>query len=140
MSAETNAVTDRQYVERVLNGGDLNAIDEIMAPNYVGHVPGFPDADREGDKQLIGMLRTAFPDLRVQIEDQIAVGDRVVHRLRAEGTHLGEFQGIPPTGNRVTVTGVNINRFVDGRVAEAWGFLDMLGLLQQVGAVPAPAS
>jgi len=133
----SNAEIDRSYVERVLNGGDLDAIDEIMAPDYVGHVAGMPDADRAGDKQLIGMLRTAFPDLHVTLEDQIVAGDRVVHRLRAEGTHRGEFQGIPATGRRVTVTGVNINRFVDGRVAEAWGFLDMLGLMQQIGAIPA---
>jgi steroid delta-isomerase-like uncharacterized protein len=137
--AASIAEIDRSYVERVLNSGDLDAIDEIMAPDYVGHVPGFPDADREGDKQLIAMLRSAFPDLRVSIEDQIVAGDRAVHRLRAEGTHLGEFQGMPPTGRRVVVTGVNINRFVDGRVAEAWGFLDMLGLMQQIGAIPGGA-
>jgi steroid delta-isomerase-like uncharacterized protein len=137
-NGQSNAEIDREYVERVLNGGELDAIDEIMAPDYVGHVPGFPDADREGDKQLIGMLRTAFPDLTMRIEDQIAAGDRVVHRLRAEGTHLGDFQGIPPTGKRVVVTGVNINRFRDGRVVEAWGFLDMLGLMQQLGAPPGP--
>jgi predicted ester cyclase len=138
MSVEENKATDRRYVAEVLNSGNLAAIDQIMAPGYVGHVPGFPPSDREGDKQLIAMFHRAFPDLRFTLEDQIAEGDRVVHRLSVVGTHRGEFMGIPPTGRRVSVTGVNINRFADGRVVEAWGFMDMLGLMQQLGAVPSP--
>ena len=138
MPADDNKAIDRRYVAEVLNGANLAAIDEIMAPSYVGHVPGFPPSDREGDKQLIAMFRGAFPDLRFTIEDQIAEGDRVVHRLSATGTHRGEFMGIPATGRRVTVTGVNINRFAGGQVVEAWGFMDLLGLMQQLGAVPSP--
>src|SRR5436190_18913356 len=116
MSTDQNRAVDRRYVAEVLNNGNLSAIDEIMAPTYVGHVPGFPPSDREGDKQLIAMFRTAFPDLRFSVEDQIAEADKVVHRLAAEGTHQGTFLGIPPTNRRVAVTGVNINRFVDGRI------------------------
>jgi len=125
-------------VAEVLNNGNLAAIDEIMAPTYVGHVPGFPPSDRNGDKQLIGMFRSAFPDLQFTIEDQIAEGDKVVHRLTAVGTHKGVLLGIPATNRRVTVTGVNINRFAGGRIVEAWGFLDMMGLMQQLGAIPTP--
>jgi predicted ester cyclase len=118
----------------VLHRGNLAAIDEIMAPNYVGHVPGFPPADREADKQLIGMFHGAFSDLHFTMEDQIAEGDRVVHRLTAVGTHTGLFLGVPATNRRVTVTGVNINRFENGQVAEAWGLLDMMGLMKQISA------
>ena len=138
MSVERNKAMDRRYVAEVLNGGNLASIDEIMAPAYVGHVPGFPPSDREGDKQLIAMFHHAFPDLRFTLEDQIAEGDRVVHRLSVVGTHRGEFMGIPPTHRRVSVTGVNINRFENGQIIEAWGFMDMLGLLQQLGAIPEP--
>jgi len=138
VSVEQNRVIDRRYVADVLNKGNLAAIDQIMAPNYVGHVPGFPPSDREGDKQLIAMFRAAFPDLQFTMEDQIADGDKVVHRLTATGTHRGEFMGIPPTNKRVRVTGVNINQFVDGKIVEAWGFMDMMGLMQQLGAIPGP--
>jgi steroid delta-isomerase-like uncharacterized protein len=84
------------------------------------------------------MFRSAFPDLQFTMEDQIADGDKVVHRLTATGTHRGEFMGIPPTDKRVRVTGVNINQFVDGKIVEAWGFMDMMGLMQQLGAIPGP--
>lgn len=140
MSVEQNRALDRRYVAEVLSNGNLAAIDELMAPNYVGHVPGFPPMDREADKQLLGMFRAAFPDLQFTMEDQIAEGDRVVHRMTAAGTHRGEFMGIPPTNRRVTVTGININRFENGRIAEAWGVLDLMGLMQQIGAIPGPAS
>lgn len=138
MSVEQNKALDRRYVGEVLDKGNLAVIDEIMAPNYVGHVPGFPPSDREGDKQLIAMFRAAFPDLHFTLEDQIGEGDKVVHRLTGRGTHKGEFQGIPPTGKQVTVTGININRFAEGKVVESWGIIDMLGLLQQLGVIPVP--
>ncbi len=138
MSVEQNKALDRRYVEEVLDKGNLAVIDEIMAPNYVGHVPGFPPSDREGDKQLIAMFRAAFPDLHFTLEDQIGEGDKVVHRLTARGTHKGEFQGIPPTGKQVTVTGININYFVEGKVVESWGIIDMVGLMQQLGVMPTP--
>jgi steroid delta-isomerase-like uncharacterized protein len=138
MSVDENRALDRRYVTEVLDQGNLDAIDELMAPDYVGHVPGYPPMSRADDRAMLTMLRAAFPDLRFTIEDQIADGDRVMHRLVAQGTHTGAFMGVPPTGRRVTVTGMNVNRIVDGRIAEAWGIIDMLGLLQQIGAIPTP--
>lgn len=135
---EDNKAVDRRYVEEVLNAGRLEVIDEICAPEFVSHVAGYPEMGREGDKQLIAMLRAAFPDFSATIEDQIAEEDRVVHRLRAQGTHQGEIFGVPPTGKRVEVSGININRFVDGKLVEAWGIIDVLGVLVQIGAMPAP--
>src|SRR5262245_40225197 len=136
MDTATNKALDRRYAEEVLDQGRIEAIDEICSPEYVGHVAGFPDNDREGDKQLIGMMRTAFPDLRCTVEDQITEGDRVVHRLTCTGTHRGELMGVPASGNRVTVSGININRIAAGRIVESWGVLDLLGLMRQIGALP----
>jgi predicted ester cyclase len=138
VSIEENKAVDRRYVEEVLNRGRLQAVDELCTPDYVGHVPGFLPTDREGDKRLVGMLRAAFPDMRCAIQDQVAEGDEVLHRLVCRGTHTGELLGVPPSGRPVEVTGMNVNRIVDGKLVESWGVIDMLGLMQQVGAVPAP--
>ncbi len=83
-------------------------------------------------------LRAAFPDIHFTIEDQIAAADRVVTRWSARATHSGEFQGIPPTGNAVVVTGIDIDRIADGKVVECWPVVDELGLLHQLGVAPSP--
>jgi predicted ester cyclase len=84
------------------------------------------------------MLREAFPDLHFTVEDQIAAGDRVVTRWAGTGTHEGEFQGIPPTGRKVRISGIDIDRFASGKVVECWPEVNELGLLQQLGVLPAP--
>lgn len=140
MSLIENKALDRRYVDEILNGRRLDVIDEICAANYASHVPGFPTMDRDGDKRLVGAMHAGFPDLQFTVEDQIAEGDLVQHVLTARGTHQAEFMGIPPTGRSVTVTGMNINRIADGAIAESWGVIDVLGLLQQLGVVPAPGS
>jgi predicted SnoaL-like aldol condensation-catalyzing enzyme len=136
MSTELNKALDRRYVEEVLNKGNVDVIDEIMAPAYVGHTPGLPLADRDADKGFISMVHAGFPDIQFRLEDQIAEGDDVVHRFTARGTHTGEFMGIPPTGKRAEITGINVNRFKDGKVVESWGILDTLSLMQQLGVIP----
>jgi steroid delta-isomerase-like uncharacterized protein len=87
-------------------------------------------------KQLLAMFRAAFPDQRVTIEDLVAEDDRVVNRSTYTGTHLGEFQGIPPTGKRFTIGGINVSRIANGRIVEDWTILDQLGMLQQLGVIP----
>jgi predicted ester cyclase len=134
MSIEENKAVDRRYVEEVLQKGRLDAIDELCAENYVGHVSGFPDMDRAGEKQMMTMLRAAFPDLTVKVQHQLAERDLVVHYGAFGGTHRGELMGIPPTGKRVEAAAMNINRIVDGKLVESWAILDMLGLMQQLGA------
>jgi len=129
---------DRRYFDDVLNGCKLEVIDEICAENYVSHIPGLPDMGREGDKQLIGSMHASFPDLHFELRDQIAEGDRVLHVLIGRGTHRAEFMNIPATGKSIEVTGMNINRIANGKIAESWGVIDILGLLQQLGVVPAP--
>lgn len=138
MSAEQNKAVVRRYAEEVVGQGKLSVVDELFSEHYVGHVSGFPLMNRETDKQFVAMLRTAFPDLEKVIEDLIADGDRVVDRSTYQGTHQGLFQGIPPTGRKVKVQGINIFRFEDGRVAETWTVVDNLGMMQQLGVIPAP--
>ena len=82
------------------------------------------------------MLRTAFPDLRIVIEDQVAEGDKVASRYTGSGTHQGELRGFPPTNNRVEVTGTITSRFADGKIVEEWNNIDGLGMMQQLGIVP----
>jgi predicted ester cyclase len=93
--------------------------------------------DSDGWIQATGSFVEAFPDLRLTVEDLMAEGDRVAARVTFRGTHKGPFQGIPPTNRQVTFTSIEMNRMVDGKVAEHWVEIDLLGLLQQLGAVPA---
>jgi predicted ester cyclase len=84
------------------------------------------------------MFQSAFPDLRYTIENIIADGDMVAERMRFEGTHRGDFQGLPPTGMRVSFTGMQISRMSGGKIVELWGEFDALGMMQQLGAIPSP--
>ncbi len=137
MSQENKALI-RRAIEEVYNQGNLATIDELVASDFVMHAPSGDIPGPAGAKQFVTMLREAFPDLHLTIEDQVADGDRVVTRWTSEGTHLGEFQGIPPTGKHGTMTGIDIDRVVDGKVVECWVNEDDLGLLQQLGVIPAP--
>jgi predicted ester cyclase len=94
--------------------------------------------DLESFKQFLPMFRTAFPDMSPTVEDMIAEGDKVVDPLTWQGTHQGELMGIPPTGNTVTVTEMHIYRISEGKIVERWGQPDLLGMMQQLGAVPPP--
>lgn len=137
--SETNKAIVRRGVEDVWNGQALDTADEIVASDFVVHA-STPESEirgRDGIKQHFAALHEAFPDLRFRIEDHIAEGDRVVTRWSAQGTHQGAFQGIPPTGKQVTLTGIDIDRIAGGKIVECWMSLDELGLLQQLGAIPA---
>ena len=125
----------------LISEGDIDGFGEHVADEFVEHeeTPGF-EPSKEGVKQMFHMYRAAFPDLRMETEDVLASGDKVVARVRATGTHQGEFMGIPATGKSVDVQVIDIMRFgEDGLVREHWGLFDALGMLQQLGAIPAPA-
>ena len=133
MSTEENKAVLRRNGE-ALNTGDLAVADETIAPNYIYHGSGGLEfKGPEGFKQIITMLRTAFPDLHVTVEDMVAEGDKVAHRLILRGTHKGEYMGIAPTGKQVTVSATTISRFAGGKEVEAWSNLDQLGMMQQMG-------
>ena len=139
--SERNKAIERRLLEEVYSQGKLEVIDELVATDFVGHGTAADGGDqgREAYKRFAIEMRTAFPDLQITVEDQVAEGDKVVTRWRARGTHTGEFQGIPPTGKPGEMSGTIIDRIADGKIIECWSNTDDLGLLQQLGAVPAPA-
>jgi steroid delta-isomerase-like uncharacterized protein len=139
-SAEENKAVVLRQEEEIFTRGNLDAADEIYAPGYVGHDPSNPEDVRgpEAAKRAAADYRRAFPDLRVTVEDLIAEGDKVVARLRFRGTHLGELEGIAPTGRRVDCTGIVVSRMEGGKIAEDWANFDDLGLMRQLGAIPPP--
>jgi steroid delta-isomerase-like uncharacterized protein len=140
MNTEGNKSILRRYFEEAWNKGRLEMLEEIVAPNYVNHdpaVPGLPPGP-EGLKPIIAGFRAAFPDLHFSIEDQVAEEDKVVTRWTMRGTHLGEFMGLPPSGKQVTSGGMQIERVVNGQIVEHWRKSDDFGLMQQLGALPAP--
>jgi len=141
MSTEQNKTFVRRYWEQVWNQGNLAVVDELIASDFDGHpLPSDPDFGRgpAGQKQLVGMYRTAFPDLHMTIEDMTAEGDRVVVRWTVRGTQTGEMMGIPATGKPTTVTGMFLNRLAAGKIVEGWGNFDALGMMQQLGLLPTP--
>lgn len=140
MSPEDNKALGRRIID-VINAGNLAGVDDVLALGYVDRNP-FPGMtpDREGFKKGLTKFRTAFPDFRYTVEDEITVGDRLVHRLAGKGTQKGEFMGTPATGKQVTWSEIHIGRIVDGKVVEHWGLGDSQGLMQQLGVVPAVAA
>jgi predicted ester cyclase len=126
VSAEKNKTLVRKFFEETWSKGNVAAVDEFTATNYVEHaLPSGLLPGPEGLKQLSATYRSAFPDLKVTLDDIFAVGDRVTVRWSARGTHLGDWLGIPPTGNHVTATGIIIYRVAGGKVVESWSSIDM---------------
>lgn len=126
----------KELVSRELlawNEGRLEVIDEIYAPTFVNHFTG---ETPESVKQKIVMVRAAFPDVQITIDDQVAEEDKVMSRWTARGTHQGEFMGTPATYKRMEQTGISIMRVQEGRIVEGWSRADELGLLQQLGLIP----
>jgi steroid delta-isomerase-like uncharacterized protein len=138
--SEQNKNLVRRALEEVWNRGNYAVVDELVAKDYLGHsgAEGPETHGREGYRKFFATQREAFPDIEYEIEDQIAEGDKVVTRWTARATHTGEFQGIPPTGRPGTVTGMTIFRIADGSVVECWTNMDELGMMQQLGVIPAP--
>ena len=137
-STEENKAVVRRWFEELFNPGNLEVADEIIAPDHVNHDPTLPDIPPgpEGQKQVVNLYRGAFTNAHISIEDQLAEGDKVVTRWTGSGTHQGEFMGVAPTGNQVTVTGITINRVSGGKIVESWTNYDALGIMQQIGAIP----
>ena len=137
MSEENKAVV-RRWFEELWNKGNLSVADEIFAPTYAHHDPSTPDFERgpESEKKRATLYRTAFPDLRLTIEDLIAEGETVMARWSCRGTHKGDLSGIAPTGKQFTLSGVTIARLAGGKMVEGWVNWDAQGLMQQLGVVP----
>ncbi len=142
MSKEQNKALLSRAIKEVFIQGKTSMIDEFFSPGFVEHEelpPGIPPG-REGVKQLSSLFRSAFPDLKIKINDMIADGDKVVIRCTWSGTHKGEFMGIPPTGKSVSFGVIDIVRFAGGKMVEHWGQMDAMRMMQQLGAVSRPAA
>ena len=139
MSEEENKALARRCIEEVHNRQNVAAMDEFFAPNVIPHsLPPAMTRDREGYKRMVSALFAAFPDFCITVEDMVAEGDKVVGRCTTHGTHKGEFMGIAPTDKQATWTAIFIWRIEGGKVAEIWGEVDNLGMMQQLGVVPRP--
>jgi steroid delta-isomerase-like uncharacterized protein len=142
MSTDQNKAVYRRFIQEAFNKGNLDVLDEVLAPNYVYRdaPPGTP-AGAEGIRQVVTMFRNAFPDLTITIEDQVAESDLVASRTVMRGTQRGPIFGIPASGNRVAVPGLTMVRVVEGKVAESWVKNDATVLMAQLEAgAPAPAA
>ena len=144
MSDEANKAVARALYGELFSQGKIEVADAIIARDYINHdvsgPPGGWPGGPDGFKAVVQTYRGAFPDLRFSIEDQVAAGDRVLTRWTARGTNNGSLLGMPPSGRPVEVTGMSLERFSDGKIAESWVNFDQFGMLQQVGALPAPGT
>lgn len=139
-SVERNKAVSRRWID-VFNARDNAAEADVRAPEYVAHAPGSlepaPLSSEAWTRFLAGFVE-GFPDLHLSVEDAVGEDDLVAQRVRFEGTHTGVFQGLPPTNKTVSFSGLELNRFAEGKVVEHWFQLDALGLLQQLGLVVLP--
>jgi len=136
--SENNKAVVRRLFEELWNKGNLSVADQLFTPNYTHHDSSSPDFGHgpESERQRATLYRTAFPDLRLTIEDLIAEGDTVMARWTCHGTHKGELNGIAPTGKPFTISGVTSARLLNGKLAEGYVNWDALGMMQQIGVVP----
>jgi predicted ester cyclase len=142
MSKEQNKALMSRVIKEVFNQGKTSPIDELFAPGFVEHEelpPGIAPG-REGVKQISSLFRSAFPDLKVKIDDTIVDGDKVVIRCTWSGTHKGEFMGIPQTGRSVSFGVIDIVRIAGDKIVEHWGQMDTMRMMQQLGAGSRPAA
>ena len=140
MSAEENKAIVRRYFEEAWGKGNLDVMDELMAPDFVNHgsVPGHPVTDREDMKRIEEVTRQAFPDVSFEMHDMVAEGDMVVYRWTGGGSQQGEFMGIPPSGRRFSTQGAVFSRVRDGKIVEQRRIVDVYTMMQQLGAIPSP--
>ncbi len=137
---EENKALVRRSNDELWGDGNLDIIDEYVAEDYIEYNTAVPEPirGREGYRENVKMVRSAFPDLEVTTEDLIAEGDKVVSRYTLTGTHDGPLMGIDPTGTEVEFEGISIGRLEAGMVVEGWSNIDIFGLMQQLGVIESP--
>jgi steroid delta-isomerase-like uncharacterized protein len=140
MSAEENKEKARRLYEEAFAQGKKEVVDEVLDPNFVCYDTNAQGGEVRGAETVKGEIdyfRQAFPDFFWRVEDQVAEGDKVVSRYTMGGTHQGEFFGVPATGKRIEITGIQIDRFDEsGKLVEEWPEYDLLGAMKQMGAIP----
>jgi steroid delta-isomerase-like uncharacterized protein len=137
---ENKAIVLRYFQE--MDRGNIDVVDELIAAEYVDHNPALPGVGpgREGTRQYMRMLKTAFPDASHTIDDIIAEGNKVMTRVTARGTFLGECMGYQPNGNVIEISGIAVHRVENGRLVEHWAHADIAGFMRQIGADAVPAA
>ena len=137
MATNENKAIARRLIDEVFNLGNLDVVDEIIAPGFKHHDPNSEEGSMgpKGFKQLLERYWRAFPDLQMELQQQIAEGDLVVDRWIARGTHQGELMGRAPTGKKVETSGITIHRITNGKIVETWNNYDGLTMLQQLGVL-----
>jgi steroid delta-isomerase-like uncharacterized protein len=139
MSVDENKSLNLRWI-KAFNDRDWATDAACRAPSFVAHMSGVPvPLDGAGWGAFMTAFTTAFPDAQISVADSFGERDMVATRWTITGTHRGDFQGVPPTGRPVTMAGVDISRFVDGKIAEHWAQFDVISVMQQIGAIPAPA-
>ena len=139
MSADDNKNLNLRWIQ-AFNERDWPAEAGCRTSDYVAHMQGAPGIlDSQGWAGFMGIFATAFPDGQIAVEGSISEGDTVASRWIMTGTHRGDFMGVPPTGREITMKGIDFSRVVDGKIAEHWAQFDAIGVMQQIGAIPATA-
>ena len=136
MSSEDNKAAVRRFFELGPSGGDMEMADALLSPGLTIHTPLPSSPGIKGINEVVTACRAAFEHLNVTVEDMVAEGDKVACRFTASGIHNGEFMGRKPTGKPITMTGIEIFRFEDGKIAELWGEANLVGLMQQLDMMP----
>ena len=124
------------YIEAVWNCGSLQALADLTTEDFTYHLGGQAPRDRKEMEAFLTATRAAFPDWRIEIESIIGEGPTVAARWRGEVTHLGPFHGLPATGRKISVSGINLYRLDGGKIAQEWEETDSLGMLNQMGMLP----
>lgn len=137
--SDHKAIAERMYRE-VIEGGNLDVIDEIVHEDLVEHeeTPGMPTRGREAPRAFVKMFHDGFSDISVTIDEMVEEGDMLAVRSTFSGTHTGEFMGMAPTGNRMEVAVFDMVRIQDGQAIEHWGLMDAVTMMQQLGVMPGP--
>ena len=140
--SEENKEKMRRFLEEAFGEGKTEVVDELLHSDFVCYDPNSETGEIRGADTIKGEIEyfhSAVPDLSWRVEEQIVEGDTVVSRWKASGTHQGEFFGVPATGKRIEMTGINIDRFDEsGKLVEEWPEYDLLGVMKQIGAIPEP--
>ncbi len=140
MDAERNKIIMRRWFLEAFSQGQLDLVDELTTDDYENHDPYEPPGGfgrgPAAAKALMNLYRSAFPDVQFTIVEQVAEGDQVVTRWTATGANTGPLMGMPPTGRRIHITGISIDRMVNGKSAQTWANWDMFGMMQQLGVIP----
>jgi predicted ester cyclase len=138
--ADLISVVPRRAIEEIVIRGDVRALDDLLASDFVGHCGNDSIVDREGLRKRVTELIDGFSDRQVSIEDQLVDGDKVITRWKMMGTHSSMFRGTSATGQRITMVGISIDRIAGGKIVESWQISDDAGLMHQLEQVQEPAT